>query len=103
MGQKRGDQRRIELVDIQLARFRPGPLDRELKQQAERQAIRGDRVLAGAALGDQPVCEISLHRRGERAHLTPPNLSWTLLAASAISSGEADKYQYVSAGLTCPR
>jgi hypothetical protein len=101
--QERSDQRRVELGDVQLAGRLAGPLGSEAEQQPERLAIGGDRVRAGSALGDQPVAEVGLHRGRECAHRTPPNRSLTRSAASAISSGEADKYQYVSAGLTCPR
>src|SRR5205809_95436 len=103
MVQERGDQRRVELGDVQLAGRLAGPLGGEAEQQPERLAVGGDRVLARAALRDQPIGEIRLHHGSECAHRTPPNRASTRSAASAISSGEADKYQYVSAGLTCPR
>jgi hypothetical protein len=101
--QERGDQRRVELGDVQLAGRLARPLGGELQQQPEGEAVGGDRVRARAALGEEPVGEVGLQRGRERAHRTPPNRSPTRSAASAISLGEADKYQYVSAGLTCPR
>ena len=66
----------------------------EAQQQPERVAVGGDGVRAGLALADQPVGEERLQGRGERGHRP------TLLvcgrggaAASASSSGAADRYQ----------
>ena len=73
--QERGDQRRVELGDVQLAGRIAGPVLREGEQQPERLAVGGDRVRARSALGDQPVGEIGLHRGGERRHRAPPNRS----------------------------
>ena len=75
MLQERGDQRRVELRDVQLAGRVAGPLGSELQQQPERLAVGSDRVRARAALRDQPIAEVGLHRGRERAHRTPPNRS----------------------------
>jgi hypothetical protein len=93
MVQEGSDQRRVELVDVQFAGFRSGPLGGEGEQQPERLAVGGDRVWTRSALRLQPVREVGLHRGRERAHRTPPNRSAPGSAASVISSGEADKYQ----------
>ncbi len=73
--QERSDQRRVELCDIQFAGRLAGPLGGELQQQPEGLAVRSDRVRARAALRDQPIAEVGLHRGRERAHRSPPNLS----------------------------
>jgi len=73
--QERGDQRRVELRDVQVAGRSPGALGGEMEQQPERLAVGSDRVRARAALGDQPLTEVGLHRGRERAHRTPPKLS----------------------------
>jgi len=70
--QERGDQRRVELADVELAGFGFGPLGGESQQQPERLAVGGERVRARAPLRDHPVCEIRLHRGRERAHRTSP-------------------------------
>jgi hypothetical protein len=53
--EERGNQRRVELGDIQLAGRLACPLGCEAEQQTERLAVAGDRVRACSALGDQPV------------------------------------------------
>jgi len=58
--EERGDQRRVELGDVQLAGRLAGALRGEAQQQAERQAVGGDRVRARCALADQPVGEVRL-------------------------------------------
>ena len=62
-----------------------------------------DRVLARRSLADQPIGEERLERRSERAHRWPPKRASSRPAASVISSGTADRYQYVSDGATWPR
>ena len=52
---ERGDQRRVELRDVELARRRAQALCGEVQQQPEAVAVGGDRVRAGGALADQPV------------------------------------------------
>ncbi len=51
--QERGDQRRVELCDVQLAGFRSGPLGGELQQQPERLAV------GGIVFGLAPRCATS--------------------------------------------
>jgi len=60
--EERGDQRRVELGDVQLAGQLAGLFGGELQQQAERLAVRGDRVRARTTLRDEPVCEVGLGR-----------------------------------------
>jgi hypothetical protein len=65
--QERGDQRRVEVGDVQRVRFDAGALLGE-HQQPERVAVGGDRVRAGLSLPDQPLGEERLKRRSQRAH-----------------------------------
>ena len=58
---------------------------------------------AGVALADQPVREIRLQGRCERAHGLAPCARSRRSAASASSSGTASTYQYVEEGLPWPR
>jgi hypothetical protein len=44
--EERADQRRVEIVDVQLERLLAGLLLREAKQQPERVAVGGDRLRA---------------------------------------------------------
>ena len=101
--QERADQRRLEIVDVEIAGRLVTVLGGECKQQADRVAVGGDRMRAGLSLGDQPIGEERLQRRREQAHLAPPSARSRRSAASPSSSGAACKYQYVDPGLTCPR
>jgi hypothetical protein len=42
VGEEGADQRRVEIVDVQLERLLAGLLVREAEQQLERVAVRGD-------------------------------------------------------------
>jgi hypothetical protein len=46
VGQERADQRRVEIVDVQLTRLLAGLLICEGQQQPERVAVGGDRLWA---------------------------------------------------------
>ena len=46
MLEERADQRRVEIVDVQLERLLAGPLVREAQQQPERVPVGGDRLRA---------------------------------------------------------
>lgn len=97
------DQRGVEVGDLELRRRAAGPPLGELHQQPDRVAVGGDRLRARRTLVDQPLGEERLQGRGERAHERPPIGGSRRSAASPSNSGEADRYQYVSAGLECPR
>ncbi len=88
-------------ANIEPAWLRAGPLGDEAEQEPERVAVARDRVRAGIALACETFGEESLQRGSERGH-GRVRLS-RRAAASSISSGEADRYQYVPAGLTWPR
>ena len=57
VGQERADQRRVEVVDVQLERLFAGLLVSEAEQQPERVSIGGDRLRTAVALGDQTFGE----------------------------------------------
>ena len=46
VGEEGADQRRVEIVEVQLERLLAGLLVREAEQQLERVAVRGDRLRA---------------------------------------------------------
>jgi hypothetical protein len=69
------DQRRVEVLDLELAWLLARAALREREQQPEGVAVGGDRVRAGALLVDQPVGEERLKRGCERAHERPPEAS----------------------------
>jgi hypothetical protein len=52
MGEERANQRRVEVVDVELKRLLAGLPVGEAEQQPERVAVGGDRLRAGVALGD---------------------------------------------------
>src|SRR6266576_2002678 len=53
--QERGDQRGVEVGDVELAGVLPGALGGEGQQQPPGVPVAGDGVAAGAALADEPV------------------------------------------------
>ncbi len=97
------DERRVDLADIERRWSCPGAVGGERQEQAERVAIGGDRLRARLALPDEPIGEERLEGRGERAHGRSPRWRSRRSPAAASSSGAADRYQYVAAGLTWPR
>jgi len=91
--QERGDQRRVEVCDVQRTRRLVGLRGGEADQQPERVAVAGDRVGGGATLSDEPVGEERLQHRCQRGHDWPAWCCSRRAATSCISSGTADKYQ----------
>jgi hypothetical protein len=91
--EERADQRRVEVVDGELARLLAGSLGAEREQQPERVPVGGDRLRARVALGDQPLGEERLKRRCEQAHESTSGSRSSRVVISAISSGTACKYQ----------
>jgi hypothetical protein len=69
-----GDQRRVELCDVEPGWLAPEPSLGVVEQQPERVAVGADRVRADVALGDQPVGEPHLQRRRERTHEHRPSI-----------------------------
>ena len=101
--EERADQRRVEIVDVQLERLLAGLLLGEAQQQPERVAVGGDRFRAGVALGDQTLSEIRLERGRERGHESTSGSCSSRRLINWSSSGTASRYQYELAGSTCPR
>ena len=91
--QERGDQGHVEVCDVEGARRLAGVLGGVGQQQPEGDLVGPDRVRARGTLADQPVGEVCLQRRRERAHRCAPNRESSRSAARAISSGAADRYQ----------
>ena len=58
VGEERADQRRVEVVDVEIAGVLAGRGCREREQQPERVAVGRDRLRAGVELGDQTFGEI---------------------------------------------
>jgi hypothetical protein len=65
--EERGDQRRLELRDVEVAGRRAGAVGGESQQQPKRVAVGGDRVRARRALADQAVGEVRLQRGRARS------------------------------------
>ena len=93
MGEERADQRRVEIVDVQLEWLLAGLLVREGQQQPERVAVGGDGLRAGVALGDQPLGEERLQRGRERGHESTSGSCSRRRLISSSSSGTASRYQ----------
>ena len=97
-----GDQWRVQVGDVQRGGRLAGPGGGEADQQPERVPVTGDGVTRGPALSHEPLGEERLQHRRQRGHDSPAPCS-SRAATSCISSGTADKYQYVFFGSTCPR
>ena len=91
--EERADHGRVQVSDIEPARWGSGARRGEAEQQPQGVAVGGDRVRAGPALGDQPLGEERLHGRGDRGHRGSPGAAPSRRAASASSSGAACRYQ----------
>ena len=91
--EERGDQRRVELGDVQGGGRLAEAFGGEGQQQPEGELVGADGVRAGGPLADQPVGEEGLQRGGERGHRRAPYRVCSRWAASPISSGDADRYQ----------
>lgn len=78
-------------------------LPRQAQQQLEGVAVGADRVRAGLPLGQQPLGEERLQGGSEQAHGSSPRVVSRRSAAMAMSSGAAQRYQYVEDGSTWPR
>ena len=100
MLEERADQRRVEIVDVELERLLAGLVVREGEQQPERVAVGGDRVRTRVALRDQTFGEERLQRRGDEAHESTSGSCSRRWLISSSSSGTASRYQYVLAGST---
>jgi hypothetical protein len=102
--QERADGGGVEVAGLQLRRGLPGAVLGECEQEPEPVPAGGDGVLAGAFLADQPLGEERLEGGCDGAdRCCSSSLASSRPAASASSSGQAVRYQYVLEGRTCPR
>src|SRR5947209_10355494 len=100
MIQKRDDQRRIDLLQVQSRGRDVRSLTGEFQEQFERVGIRIRGVTTGAALDRQSRLKEGSDVWRERRHGRPPMTKRSQRSAmSSISSGTASRYQYVSATL----
>src|SRR5205823_421549 len=87
------DRGGVEILEAELGWLLPaGPGDIG-EEQPEAVPVGRDRVRAGLPLADQALGEVLLQRRGDRAHDRVPGGASSRSAASASSSGDADRYQ----------
>ncbi len=100
---ERGDQPGVEVADVQRRRLLSCLAFNEAQEQAHRVAVAGDGVRADLALADEMLGEERLQRGSQSAHRRASRCCSRRSPANAISSGAADKYQYVAAGSICPR
>jgi hypothetical protein len=91
--EERANQRRVEVFDLRASRCGADAFGEEDQQQSQRVAIAGDGVWAGVLVPGEPLGEEGLQRRGKRGHDTVPIRASSRVAASASSSGAADRYQ----------
>jgi transposase InsO family protein len=100
--QEPADQRSVEIGEIELGWLCAGLGVGVGEQQTERVAVGAHGVRAGVQLAVESFGEERLQDRSERGHWSAPSWSalwWSALsgsrrcAASAISSGAADRYQ----------
>ena len=83
----------VEVLEAELGRLLPAGLGQVGEQQPEAVPVGGNGMRAGLALADQALREVLLQCRGDRAHGRLPRGASSRSAASASSSGEADRYQ----------
>src|SRR5260221_334843 len=93
VGQEVCDERGVQVDEVELAGLVAGAAGGEAEQQPQGVAVGGDGVGAGVALADEPLGEVGLQGRGERAHACLPAACSRRWAASDSSSGTADRYQ----------
>ena len=101
--EERCDECGVEILERELCWRDLLRVLREAQQHAEGVTIGGDGVRAGVALGAEALDEECLERGSKRCHWRTSPRSPRRSAAAANNSGDADKYQYVDAGLTWPR
>jgi len=100
--QEAADQRGVQVGDVELAGLFPGAAGGEPQEQPPGVPVSGNRLAAGVPLPGQPVGEERLQDRGKCGHGRSSQMP-SRCPAAAISSGDADRYQYVAFGSTWPR
>lgn len=104
--QEGADQRRIEIRETQRGRGLLEPPFCEAEEQPKGVTVTRDRVRAHPSLLDEAVEEECLQEPGEIGHGALHGLRTfrsRRSMARRISSGTADRYQYVSLTLVWPR
>ena len=97
--EERADHFRAEIFPIKIARLFAGLLVDVHDQHSQRVPVGRDGFRACHTLLGEPVGEEALQRGRDEAHrVITPGESSSRSAASARSSGAADKYQYVDLG-----
>ena len=92
--QERRDRDGVQVVPVELGGHLPGPLVHEGEQQPQGVAVGGDGLRAGLTLLDEPVGEERLQRGRDQRHGRAAGQAVSCrAAASASSSGAADRYQ----------
>ncbi len=89
--EERRDQRLVEVVPVQVRRGCSGRVTREAQQQPQRVAVGDDRARAGVQLTGQAVAEERLQGRCDGCHRVTSRAVSSRPAASANSSGAADR------------
>ena len=88
------DRDGVQVVPVELGGHLPGPLVHEGEQQPQGVAVGRDGLRAGLALLEEPVGEERLQRgRDQRHDRAASQAVCCRVAASASSSGAADRYQ----------
>jgi hypothetical protein len=93
--QERQDQRRIQLLDLDLAWFDVQPVRREADQKLEAVGVGFASVLAGFPLARQMLAQECGEMRSQRGHAAAPQCNASPAAAICpIKIGVACRYQY---------
>lgn len=102
--EERSHERGVEVLDRQLGGGRSGGVLHVEQQEPEGVPVGGDGVGTGMTLANEPFSEERLQGRGQRGHRFARSVVVSSRSAATASRwGEAERYQYVEAGLTCPR
>ena len=99
MVEEGGDQRGVEVAEVELRRCLAGLVVDEPEQEAEGVTGAGrDRVRARVSLAGQPIGEEGLDQGGDLGHAGLLGPVSARAAASSSSSGTASRYQYRACG-----
>ena len=100
MAEEAADEGHVDIGQEQVGGLTAHPFLGEAEEQAEGVAVGGDGVWTGSPVLLKPLGEEGLEQRRQGRHgFASQNRSRRAPAAS-ISSGVAERYQYVELGLT---